>query len=109
MVVATKYTTGFKGSMGNKMIQPNYGGNNAKSMKLSVDASLKKLKTDYIDLLWVHWWYYSTSVEEVIYALNDLVVSGKVTYLGISDTPARIVTKANEFARAHHLRPFVVY
>jgi aryl-alcohol dehydrogenase-like predicted oxidoreductase len=54
-------------------------------------------------------WDYSTSVEEVMYALNDLVVSGKVIYLGISDTPAWIVSKANEFARAHHLRPFVVY
>jgi aryl-alcohol dehydrogenase-like predicted oxidoreductase len=109
MVVATKFTTGYKADKGNKIIQSNFGGNNAKGMKHSVEASLKKLKTDYIDLLWVHWWDYSTSIEEVMYALNDLVVSGKVIYLGISDTPAWIVSKANEFARAHHLRPFVVY
>jgi hypothetical protein len=50
----------------------------------------------------VHWWYYSTSVSEVMYALNDLVVSGKVIYLWVSDTPAWIVSKANEFARSHH-------
>jgi aryl-alcohol dehydrogenase-like predicted oxidoreductase len=109
MVVATKFTTGYKANLGTKIIQSNFGGNNAKGMKHSVDASLQKLKTDYIDLLWVHWWDYSTSIEEVMYSLNELVVSGKVIYLGISDTPAWIVSKANEFARAHHLRPFVVY
>lgn len=109
MVVATKFTTGYKADKGTKLIQSNFGGNNAKGMKHSVEASLKKLQTDYIDLLWVHWWDYSTSIEEVMYYLNDLVVSGKVIYLGISDTPAWIVSKANEFARAHHLRPFVVY
>lgn len=109
MVVATKYTTGYKSDKGNKIIQSNFGGNNAKGMKHSVEASLKKLQTDYIDLLWVHWWDYSTSIEEVMYYLNDLVVSGKVIYLGISDTPAWVVSKANEFARAHNLRPFVVY
>jgi aryl-alcohol dehydrogenase-like predicted oxidoreductase len=109
MVVATKFTTGYKSDKGTKIIQSNYGGNNAKSMRISVEASLKKLKTDYIDLLWMHWWDYSTSIEEVMYALNDLVVSGKVTYLGVSDTPAWIVSKANEFARAHNLRPFVAY
>ena len=109
MVVATKFTTGYKANKGTKLIQSNFGGNNAKGMRHSVDASLKKLQTDYIDLLWVHWWDYSTSIEEVMYYLNDLVVAGKVLYLGISDTPAWIVSKANEFARGHNLRPFVVY
>lgn len=109
MVIATKFTTGYRSYEGTKIIQSNFGGNHAKSLKHSVDASLKKLKTDYIDLLWLHWWDYSTSVEEVMYALNDVVTSGKVIYLGISDTPAWIVAKANEFARSHHLRPFVVY
>lgn len=52
-----------------------------------VEDSLKKLKTSYIDILYVHWWDYSTSVEEVMHALNDLVKSGKVMYLGVSDTP----------------------
>lgn len=109
MVIATKYTTGFKGYLGDKMIQANHGGNNAKSMKISVEASLKKLQTDYIDILYVHWWSYDTPIEEVMHYLNDLVVSGKVIYLGISDTPAWIVSKANTYARAHGLRPFVVY
>lgn len=57
MVVATKFTTGYKTDQGTKIIQSNFGGNNAKGMKLSVDASLKKLKTEYIDLLWLHCGY----------------------------------------------------
>lgn len=78
-------------------------------MHVSVKNSLKKLQTDYIDLLYLHWWDYTTSVEEVMHGLNALVTSGKVLYLGVSDTPAWIVVKANEYARAHGLRPFSVY
>ncbi|KAJ6139837.1 hypothetical protein N7471_006323 [Penicillium samsonianum] len=108
IVLATKYTSPYR--MHNKSeIQANFVGNNAKSLKLSVDASLKKLRTDYIDLLYVHWWDFSTSIEEVMTSLNQLVLSGKVLYLGISDTPAWIVTKANQYARDHGLRPFSVY
>ena len=59
----------------------NYSGNNAKSMHVSVEASLKKLRTSYIDLLYVHWWDYTTSVEEVMNALHVLVQQGKVLYL----------------------------
>jgi hypothetical protein len=58
-----------------------YVGNSAKSMRISVDASLKKLRTDYIDLLYVHWWDWGTSVEEVMNHLHMLVVQGKVLYL----------------------------
>lgn len=78
-------------------------------MRVSVEASLKKLQTDYIDLLYVHWWDFTTSVEEVMHGLNNLVTSGKVLYLGVSDTPAWIVVKANDYARANGLRPFSVY
>lgn len=78
-------------------------------MHISVKHSLKKLQTDYIDLLYVHWWDFTTSVEEVMHGLNALVVSGKVLYLGISDTPAWVVVKANQYARANGLRPFSVY
>lgn len=78
-------------------------------MRISVEHSLKKLQTDYIDLLYVHWWDFTTSVEEVMHGLNALVLSGKVLYLGISDTPAWIVVKANDYARANGLRPFSVY
>ncbi|KAJ5496586.1 hypothetical protein N7463_008573 [Penicillium fimorum] len=108
IVLATKYTSPYR-SHNKSKIQANFVGNNAKSLKLSVEASLKKLRTDYIDLLYVHWWDFSTSIEEVMTSLNQLVLAGKVLYLGISDTPAWIVTKANQYARDHGLRPFSVY
>ncbi|KAJ8075319.1 putative aryl-alcohol dehydrogenase aad14 [Marasmius tenuissimus] len=87
----------------------NYCGNNAKSMHVSVHASLKKLRTDYIDLLYVHWWDYETSIEEVMDSLHNLVVQGKVLYLGISDTPAWIVAHANQYAKLTGKTPFTVY
>ena len=76
---------------------------------MSLEASLKKLQTTYLDILYVHLWTYDTPVEEVMSHLNDLVSSRKVLYLGISDTPAWIVSKANTYARAHGWRPIVVY
>lgn len=90
-------------------LQSNYVGNSIKSMRVSVESSLKKLQTDYIDLLYVHWWDFTTSVEEVMQGLNQLITAGKVLYLGVSDTPAWVVVKANEYARAHGLRAFSVY
>ena len=87
----------------------NYQGQHAKSLRVSVEASLKKLQTDYIDLLYIHWWDWSTSIEEVMQSLNILVQQGKVLYLGISDTPAWIVSKCNQYARDHNMRPFSVY
>src|SRR5688572_11958199 len=59
--------------------------------------------------LYVHWWDFSVSIPELMQSLNHLVVSGKVLALGISDTPAWVVTKANEYARNHGLRQFSVY
>ncbi|TLD12578.1 uncharacterized protein PgNI_03780 [Pyricularia grisea] len=110
MVIATKYTTNYRsGPAGNGSIMANYTGNSTKSLRSSVDASLKKLQTDYIDLLYVHWWDYSTSIPELMQSLNQLVTAGKVLYLGISDTPAWVVSKANEYARNHGLRQFSVY
>lgn len=58
-----------------------YVGNNSKSMHISVNASLKKLRTNYIDLLYLHWWDWDTSIEEVMKSLHNLVVQGKVLYL----------------------------
>ena len=78
-------------------------------MLVSVNASLKKLQTDYIDLLYVHWWDFSSSIPELMQSLNNLVVQGKVLYLGISDTPAWVVSKANQYARDHGFRQFCVY
>ncbi|KAI5308060.1 hypothetical protein KEM55_006678, partial [Ascosphaera atra] len=71
--------------------------------------SLRNLQTTYVDLFYVHFWDYATSIPELMHSLNDLVAAGKVNYLGISDTPAWIVSKANQYARDHGLRPFVVY
>ena len=80
-----------------------------KSMHVSVDASLKKLRTSYIDILYLHWWDYTTSVEEVMNGLHNLVAQGKVLYLGVSDTPAWIVSKANQYARMAGKTPFSIY
>lgn len=96
MVVATKFTTGFRGSHAPEKLKSNFQGNHAKSLRLSVDASLKKLQTEYIDLLYVHWWDSTTSIPELMNSLHHLVASGKVLYLGISDTPAWLVVKCND-------------
>ncbi|PYH93411.1 sterigmatocystin biosynthesis dehydrogenase stcV [Aspergillus ellipticus CBS 707.79] len=110
MVVATKYTTGFRRAhTATEPIQSNYVGNSLKSMHASVNRSLKKLQTDYIDILYVHWWDFTTGVEEVMHGLNALITAGKVLYIGISDSPAWVVVKANDYARANGLRPFSIY
>ena len=110
MVIATKYSMSYKKYGKNKdRIQANYGGDNAKSMRVSVNDSLKKLKTEYIDILYVHHWTYDTAIEDLMLHLNHLVVSGKVLFLGASDFPAWIVAKCNQYARDHGLHQFVVY
>lgn len=87
----------------------NYTGNNVKSLRESVTESLTNLRTDYIDILYVHWWDFNTSIEEVMDGLHQLVLSGKVLYLGISDTPAWIVSEANRYAKEKGKSPFVIY
>ncbi|EEB89249.1 hypothetical protein MPER_12677, partial [Moniliophthora perniciosa FA553] len=72
-------------------------------------SELEKARTSYIDLLYVHWWDWDTSIEEVMDGLHNLVVQGKVLYLGISDAPAWVVAKANQYAKDHGKTPFVVY
>ncbi|KAJ7435792.1 NADP-dependent oxidoreductase domain-containing protein [Mycena galericulata] len=109
VVLATKYTMSFKARNPNVSKQATYIGNNIKSMHLSVEASLKKLRTTYIDILYLHWWDWDTSVEEVMNGLHNLVVQGKVLYLGVSDTPAWVVAEANRYARDHGKSPFVIY
>ena len=110
MVIGTKYSAGYKAyDKQNIRFQANYTGNSAKSMHISVRDSLKKLRTDYIDILYVHWWDFATSVEEVMRHLHSYVMARQVLYLGVSDTPAWVVVKANAYARAHGLTPFSVY
>ena len=94
-----QYTTDFKRGQTDPALHVKYSGNNAKSMRISIDASLKKLRTHYVDILYVHWWDFNTSVEEVMDSLHNLVVAGKVLYLGVSDTPAWVVAKANQYAK----------
>jgi aryl-alcohol dehydrogenase-like predicted oxidoreductase len=91
-VLATKYT------LNPRAKDPNGGGNHRKSLVQSLEASLKRLGTDYIDLYWVHAWDFMTPVEEVMRALDDVVRAGKVLYVGISDAPAWIVSQANTLA-----------
>jgi aryl-alcohol dehydrogenase-like predicted oxidoreductase len=91
-IVGTKY------SLTLRRDDPNFGGNHRKNMMRSVDESLKRLNTDYIDLYWLHMWDYATPVDEVLRAFDDLVRQGKVLYVGISDTPAWVVSYANAIA-----------
>jgi aryl-alcohol dehydrogenase-like predicted oxidoreductase len=77
---------------------PNAAGNHRKSMVQSVEASLRRLKTDYIDLYWLHNWDQMTPADEVMRAFDDLVSQGKVLYIGISDAPAWWIAQANTLA-----------
>ncbi|OBZ68832.1 Aryl-alcohol dehydrogenase [NADP(+)] [Grifola frondosa] len=109
LVIATKYTADWKRTATDIKQKAHYVGNNLKSLHLSVEASLRKLRTSYIDILYIHWWDYTTSVEELMNGLHHLVAAGKVFYLGISDTPAWVVSKANTYARLAGKTPFVIY
>ncbi|KAF4613952.1 hypothetical protein D9613_007716 [Agrocybe pediades] len=109
LFIATKYTTLFKERNDAVQQKVMYAGNSSKSLYISVEASLAKLRTKYIDLLYVHWWDWDTSIEEVMKSLHALVLARKVLYLGVSDTPAWVVAKANQYARDHGFTPFVVY
>ena len=89
-VVATKYTLTKPDNT-----DPNGGGNSRKNMMKSVEKSLKHLKTDHIDLYYLHMWDFMTPVEEVVRGLDDLVRQGKVSYVAFSDTPDYVVAEAN--------------
>lgn len=84
---------------------PNSLGNNRKNLKVSVEESLKRLRTDYIDLLWVHAWYFENRSEDVIRALDDLIREGKVLYWGLSDTPAWVCSESNAIANYRGYAP----
>jgi aryl-alcohol dehydrogenase-like predicted oxidoreductase len=101
VVMATKYSNSVPGT------DPNAAGNQRKNMVQSVEASLKRLRTDYIDLYWVHIWDQITPVEEVMRGLDDLIRQGKVLYVGISDAPAWWVAQANTLASLRGWAPFV--
>ena len=101
VVLATKYTNAAPGN------DPNAAGNHRKSMMQAVEASLKRLRTDYIDLYWLHVWDQLTPVEEVMRGFDDLVRQGKVLYAGVSDAPAWWVAQANTLASLRGWSPFI--
>src|SRR5712675_1630181 len=101
VVLATKYTNAMPGT------DPNAAGNHRKSMMQAVEASLKRLGTDYIDLYWVHIWDGITPVEEVMRGLDDLARAGKVLYVCISDAPAWWVAQANTLAELRGWTKFI--
>jgi aryl-alcohol dehydrogenase-like predicted oxidoreductase len=101
IVLATKYTNAAPGN------DPNAAGNHRKSMMRAAEASLKRLKTDYIDLYWLHIWDQLTPIEEVMRAFDDLVRQGKILHAGVSDMPAWLVARANTLAELRGWTSFV--
>ena len=104
LVIATKYSL-FDGFA--DINDPNGCGNHRKNMFRSVEGSLKRLKTDYIDLLWIHIQDYTTPMDEILRALDDLVRQGKVLYVGASNFPAWWLARANTMADFQGWTPFI--
>jgi aryl-alcohol dehydrogenase-like predicted oxidoreductase len=94
-VLSTKYT------VTRDRDDPNAAGNHRKNLRLSLETSLRRLRTDYIDIYWVHMWDARTPAEETVRALDDQVHAGKILYVGISDTPAWVISRANTLAQWH--------
>jgi aryl-alcohol dehydrogenase-like predicted oxidoreductase len=101
VVLATKFTIPMRGR------DVNAGTNSRKNMMESVEASLRRLNTEFIDLYWVHAWDPQTPSEELMRGLDDLVRAGKVRYVGVSDTPAWVVSRANLMAELRGWTPFI--
>jgi aryl-alcohol dehydrogenase-like predicted oxidoreductase len=101
IVLATKYTNAAPGN------DANAAGNHRKSMMRAVEGCLKRLKTDYIDLYWLHIWDQITPIEEVMRAFDDLVRQGRILYAGVSDMPAWVVARGNTLAELRGWTSFV--
>jgi aryl-alcohol dehydrogenase-like predicted oxidoreductase len=101
VVLATKYTLSMDPA------DPNAGGNHRRAMLRGVEASLKRLNTDSLDLLYLHAWDGTTPIEEVMRGFDDLVRAGKVMYAGISDTPAWQVARMQTLADLRGWSPLV--
>jgi aryl-alcohol dehydrogenase-like predicted oxidoreductase len=99
-VLATKYT------LSRDARDPNAAGNHRKNLVLSLERSLRRLRTDYIDVYWVHVFDRHTPIEETMRALDDAVRAGKILYVGISDAPAWVVARANTLAQWRDWTPF---
>ncbi len=92
LVLATKWSF-------NALGQPHGGGNSRKNLYRALEGSLRRLKTDYVDLLWMHVWDGITPLDEVMQSLSDLVRAGKIRYFGLSDVPAWYAASAGTMAR----------
>ncbi|WP_280242285.1 aldo/keto reductase [Nocardia abscessus] len=99
-VIGTKYTLSRDAS------DPNASGNHRKNLIRSLEQSLRRLRTDNIDVYWVHVWDRHTPIEETVRALDEVVRTGKVLYIGISDAPAWVVAQANTLAHCRNQTPF---
>ena len=100
VVLASKY------SMTTAAADPNCSGNHRKNMVQGLEASLKRLGTEYLDLFWVHGWDQTTRIDEVMRGLDDLVRSGKVLHVGASNMPAWLISQANTLATERNMTPF---
>ncbi len=100
-VVGTKYT------VSRDRDDPNAAGNARKNLRASLETSLRRLRTDYVDVYWVHMWDAATPIEETMRALDDAVRAGKVLYVGVSDAPAWVVARANTLAAWHDWSAFI--
>ncbi|ARX80953.1 MULTISPECIES: aldo/keto reductase [Streptomyces] len=101
LVLATKYSTLRHPG------DPNSGGGHRKNLFASVETSLRRLRTDYVDLLYLHLWDAVTPVEEVLRGLDDLVCQGKVLYVAISNAPAWQVARMQTVADLRGWSPLV--
>jgi aryl-alcohol dehydrogenase-like predicted oxidoreductase len=101
IVIATK----FFGTL--RPGDPNAGGAGRKSIVAACEESLRRLRTDYIDLYWMHAWDWHTPIEETMRTLDDLVSAGKIRYIGFSDTPAWKVAQAQLLAQFKHWTPAI--
>jgi aryl-alcohol dehydrogenase-like predicted oxidoreductase len=99
-VICTKYANAVPGAG-----DPNAAGSHRKSIVQSVDASLERLGIDYIDLYMAHFWDFTTPIEEVHRALDDLIRAGKILHIGLSDVPAWVVSRAQTFCDLRGLAP----
>ncbi len=100
-VIATKFMSAMR------LGDPNSGGAGRKAILAACDESLRRLKTDYIDLYWQHFWDHHTPIEETMRALDDLVRAGKVRYVGFSDTPAWKCAEAQTVTRLRGWEPLI--
>ncbi|WP_035293218.1 aldo/keto reductase [Actinoalloteichus caeruleus] len=99
-VLGTKYT------VSHDRDDPNASGNHRKNLVGSLERSLRRLRTDHVDVYWVHVWDRHTPIEETMRALDDVVRAGKVLYVGVSDAPAWLVAQANTLANWRGWTPF---